>query len=620
MTAAIRIQLAANEWRAGTVAAMTRILDDQPKDLREWEWQYLKQQCRPERSEFRGQGCSQALFTPDGKQLITLNELVSRRDPETGKVIGKPEKAEGGEDRVLSDNAQWYAGAGQDRVVVQPVGLEKRPTVLRAPGKAMKRVAVSDTGDRVVTHDGDGDLILWDVKAGKPLRTVARNKWIQCVGLSRDGRWVAAGEFGKVYTWDMQGSTAGPTLELPRSYVHGMAFSPDSKRLACASGSEFGTSIGGLTVLNLENGGKQFYHGHTGWVRCTAFSADGRLLAAGTDNGSIRIWDVETGAERRHLRGYTAKVISVAFSPDGQQLVAVDQLGAVRLWAVQGDPERRTLSGGGRRTPTFSRDGKRMIWGGSEWDPRTGQKKALGDVLWEPDWIGAFSPEDRWLALGSPTEVVLLDGKTYRRSTELERAKESALAVGFVQGGRVLVAVGATALRAWDVSSGKLVHQEQIEKVQLVNAAFGPDDRLAATTDRSQLLLWDTATWKQLFASPETDSATRVAFGPQGQFATAYASMLQLRDPDTGKVLREWQGHPDFTAGLAFSPSGKRLAVVSYSGNATEVTVWDPATEQELLTLRNAGIAVCFDPTGTLLTTVHFGFSQMFIWDASGQR
>src|SRR5205814_10683117 len=110
MTAAFRVQLAANEWRAGKVVATAHILDDQPKDLREWEWRYLKRQCRPELSGFTVSGCSQALFTPDGKQLITLDESVSRRDPDTGKVIGKQISAEGGEDRVLSDNAQWYAG------------------------------------------------------------------------------------------------------------------------------------------------------------------------------------------------------------------------------------------------------------------------------------------------------------------------------------------------------------------------------------------------------------------------------------------------------------------------------------------------------------------------------
>jgi WD40 repeat protein len=74
-----------------------------------------------------------------------------------------------------------------------------------------------------------------------------------------------------------------------------------------------------------------------------AFSPDGRLLASGSDDQTVKLWDVETGQEVRTLRGHNGGVWSVAFSPDGRLLASGSGDGTVKLWDVATGQEVRTL-------------------------------------------------------------------------------------------------------------------------------------------------------------------------------------------------------------------------------------------------------------------------------------
>ena len=174
----------------------------------------------------------------------------------------------------------------------------------------------------------------------------------------------------------------GDPLTGHTSPVNSVAFSPDGKTLA--SGSADGT-VRLWDVATRRQIGNNLTGGSA--VNSVAFSPDGKTLASGSADDTVRLWDVATGQQIGDpLTGHTGAVNSVAFSPDGKTLASGSDDHTVRLWDVASLTGIATLTGhtGAVNSVAFSPDGKTLASGSDDdtvrlWDVAT--RQPIGNPL-----------------------------------------------------------------------------------------------------------------------------------------------------------------------------------------------------------------------------------------------
>ncbi|MCC3529531.1 MAG: AAA family ATPase, partial [Microcoleus sp. PH2017_22_RUC_O_B] len=152
-------------------------------------------------------------------------------------------------------------------------------------------------------------------------------------------------------------------LETHSSLVKSVSFSPDGKTLASGSDDET------IKLWDITTGKEiRAIQGHKEWVQSVSFSPDGKTLASGSGDKTIKLWNVTTGKEISTIQGHSEVLHSVSFSPDGKTLASGSGDKTIKLWDVTTGKAIRPLQGHSDRvlSVSFSPDGKTLVSGSGD--------------------------------------------------------------------------------------------------------------------------------------------------------------------------------------------------------------------------------------------------------------
>ena len=338
-------------------------------------------------------------------------------------------------------------------------------------------------------------------------------------------------------TGDAGNQVAETAIELDYT-IFAYAFSNDRKR--GLSGSNDNT----VRVWDLETGNcLRVLEGHTDIVRGVAWSADQRRALSGSNDMTVRLWDLETGHCLRVLEGHTKIVGIVAWSPDQRRALSGSWDSTVRLWDLQTGRCLRVLKGhtGDVESVAWSADQRRALSGADDhtvrlWDLETGRCLRVLEGHTGFVWSVAWSPDQCRALSGSEDRTVRLwDVESGRCLRVLEGHMKQVFSVAWSDDQhRALSGSSDMTVGLWDLATGSYLQVLEGHTATVYAVEWSADQRRAISADaRGGIRVWDLADFAT--KAPLDVYPQALPHTPE-QVQYANAKVLLLGDTGVGKT------------------------------------------------------------------------------------
>ncbi|HEX2475328.1 MAG TPA: protein kinase [Lacipirellulaceae bacterium] len=672
------------------------LLEQSQPALRNWEWGRLVHLCKLGAGGYTANGPVQAIaYSPDGSSFAVggLGGEVTIRDAATGAVRHSAKHDQHVLSLAYSPNGRFLAaGLSDGKIEIRDVSNEslqqQNIEAIELPGHTdgVLTVRFSPDGETLLSGSFDNTARLWDWRARRVIQELKGHSWwVWAAEFSPDGnRIVTAGQDGKAIVWETaigsQLSAIGqtqpeqspqPTADSRQPlYVQRTEFTGHNGALYTARFSPKGDLVatGGydntimiwnpdeakpvdidrrLDKLPEEKPKYVRLAGHDKPVRSVAFSPNGQLLVSGSEDNSVRLWDVASGAALKSLRGHSRAVRSAMFSPDGSRILSGGEDQSVRIWNVGDYEEVRVLHAtvfSGHEDAVlgarFSHDGKQIVTASRDrtaslWDAASGKPLRRFDEGHEFLISGAaFFPDGKHMATGAgDNSVRIWDLTTGTEKVELPSTGRFGTLAVSPDGNWVATGSQGTDVKLWNAQTGAQVAALGGHIAEIASLAFSPDgQRLATADDRGNVRVWirsgDAANgepqWTQEWElDGHNSSITSIRFTPDGRrLLTASGDRTCGQwDLESGREIRELAlEHPDWVTSLDISPDGSMAVTTCDDGVAR---LWRLADAAPLAAVRSPGKpfnSAALSPDGSAVVLTSTEDRRVWLWDVSTAR
>jgi len=680
------VELARQAWRRGEVSRARTLLKNTDPELRSWEYDYLSREFDASEILFELPWANTTMrirdlnFSRDGSLLAACSDDLHVRvwDFERRQLLFN----EHDETRTVE-----FDSAGNELLT----GLSDTVTIRDSrSGTVIDRLHVPDSGVAgiplfvqfsaddstiAVQHTHRGISLLDSVSAREKFRfkdhqitTEFRFHPAEQKLAIATSLWNKEAEHRLqcgVELYDLSGQVPKLIRTISLHHLHSLRsldFSPDGRRMSVCGTLFSNTRRGECAVVDLESG--RFLFGlrdHRSNVVCVRFSADGKLMASGSYDGAIHLWNAEDGSYIDSFHGHTAAVKCVAFRPDGRTLASGSADGTVRLWSLQpnGPENRPRIQIQFERDLSLSDNGQYVYTRWHRYDPEAKTR------FWEVKIsLTATGQERRTLRSEPGTEIV--------QTAESHDSHVTALSLRQIRQGQSIPAVSpdlsqespSGLLRLIDRTTGETTGEVPCESpAQAI--AFSPDDRFLYTAGPPAtpvqasyfrqpvptefvIARWEAATGNPLFRQTVNVgdslglSFRRLAVSPDGSLLAAavivspkinqWKSAIYLFDPETGRQIGELSEPETMNVDFQFSPDGRRLAVAAQKSYSQEfrgyVSVWNLERREKTLTIpayQTSIHSVTFTPDGRRVVSAgawnDYEGGEITFWDSeTGER
>ncbi|MDE0316188.1 MAG: sigma-70 family RNA polymerase sigma factor [Candidatus Poribacteria bacterium] len=550
-------------------------------------------------------------FSNDSKTLVCLSksrETIYRVDVETGETTSTNMDKRPGrmhqESYALTEEKIAIA-SGDGKIELWDTTTSKKLSTLREFGKEFRlphyitrtnhalMLKFSPDGTRLATGNLDTTVELWDTSTGEELIVLQKP-------IEKSNTWIVSMQDNKEIVMN-------PTKNERNGRPSTLAFSPDGKLLACGSNDST------IKLWNSDTGELlATFTGHLSNVGSLSFSPDSNMLASGSADGTVRLWDIKS---RKALNTQIAGHMwmrTASFLKDSSKLVSVSDTGIISVWDLEKSEKTTSITKAMLEEPLYWRtyrtfvlspDGTKLGNHGTQSDPSKPNYNRtvlrLTDVNTGKDletihypYLEIFSPDGKTIASGGGNKIRLLDIETGEKR---------------------------------EIITSEHDEDSDEHKPHIRTVAFSPDgETIISGTSGGHVQLWDVNTGMELSSFfqeiPPKDNRYRE---PIQQFAfssdsslIAVGSTKRIRMIGRAKIphFKEIaKGDKSFSHTSIFSPDNTILIVGFWGGN---IELWDVNTGEILTTLNGHSVSVqnlSFSPDNKTLISV--GGGTILFWD-----